>query len=38
MTDGAYFSQGYYRPYHGLGGAHRVDPIVVRWPKSVRAR
>ncbi len=31
-TDGAFFSQGHYRLYFGLGTASRVSEVTVRWP------
>lgn len=31
-TDGAFFSQGHYRLYYGLGAAPRAKEVTVRWP------
>jgi hypothetical protein len=31
-TDGAFFSQGHYRLYYGLGTSTRASEITVRWP------
>lgn len=31
-TDGAFFSQGHYRLYYGLGAAPRAREVTVRWP------
>ena len=32
LNDGAFFSQGHYRLYFGLGSHARVDAIRIRWP------
>lgn len=32
LNDGAYFSQGHYRLYFGLGKQPRVDAMTIRWP------
>jgi len=37
-TDGAFFSQGHYRLYFGLGQHDRVDEIVVRWSDGFRQK
>lgn len=31
LHDGAYFSQGHYRLYFGLGDSNRIDSILVKW-------
>lgn len=31
-NDGAFFSQGHYRLYFGLGSSDRVDSLVIAWP------
>ena len=32
LNDGAFFSQGHYRLYFGLGSHPRVDEMKIRWP------
>ncbi|HTS20173.1 MAG TPA: CRTAC1 family protein [Casimicrobiaceae bacterium] len=32
LNDGAFFSQGHYRLYFGLGARARADRVTVRWP------
>jgi len=32
LNDGAFFSQGHYRLYFGLGPVARVDTMTIRWP------
>jgi hypothetical protein len=32
LNDGAFFSQGHYRLYFGLGKHSRVDAMTIRWP------
>ncbi len=32
LNDGAFFSQGHYRLYFGLGSQARVDRLEIRWP------
>jgi hypothetical protein len=32
LNDGAFFSQGHYRLYFGLGSHPRVDLMTIRWP------
>jgi hypothetical protein len=32
LNDGAFFSQGHYRLYFGLGAASRADVVRIRWP------
>jgi hypothetical protein len=32
LNDGAFFSQGHYRLYFGLGARSRADAIRIRWP------
>ena len=32
LNDGAYFSQGHYRLYFGLGAQPRADTMRIRWP------
>ena len=32
LNDGAFFSQGHYRLYFGLGSHARVDRMQIRWP------
>jgi ASPIC/UnbV protein/VCBS repeat protein len=32
LNDGAFFSQGHYRLYFGLGSHSRVDVLTIRWP------
>lgn len=32
LNDGAFFSQGHYRLYFGLGKADRLEAALVRWP------
>lgn len=32
INDGAFYLQGHYRLYFGLGGHNRVDHIKIRWP------
>jgi hypothetical protein len=31
-SEGAFFSQGHYRLYFGLGGSKKLDKLTVRWP------
>jgi len=32
LNDGAFFSQGHYRLYFGLGSRARADVMRIRWP------